>query len=44
MNKMEVELESTPTACIWYPKVDTKEGLLLVANDDYKIKLWNVNH
>lgn len=38
-----IEKESHPTACIWYPKVDTKEDLLLTANDDYKMKLWNVS-
>ena len=38
----KIELESRPTACIYYPKVDTKEDLLLTANDDYKMKLWNV--
>ena len=37
----EIEKESRPTACIWYPKVDTKEDLLLTANDDYKMKIWN---
>lgn len=36
-----VEMESIPTSCIWYPQVETKEGLLLVANDEYKMKLWN---
>lgn len=38
-----IEKESHPTACIWYPKVDTKEDLFLTANDDYKMKLWNVS-
>lgn len=37
----EIEKEARPTACIWYPKVDTKEDLLLTANDDYKMKIWN---
>ena len=36
-----VELESRPTACIWYPQLDSKEGLILTANDEYKMKLWN---
>ena len=36
-----VENEAVPTACIWYPKVDTKEDLLLTANNDYKMKIWN---
>ena len=36
-----VELEAHPTACIWYPPLDSKEGLILTANDEYKMKLWN---
>lgn len=36
-----IEKEARPTACILYPKVDTKEELLLTANDEYKMKLWN---
>lgn len=39
----KIEKESHPTACIWYPKVDTKEDLLLTVNDDYKMKIWNVS-
>ena len=38
-----IEQEAHPTACVWYPKVDTKEDLLLTANDDYKMKLWSVS-
>lgn len=41
VNMFEIEKEARPTACIWYPKVDTKEDLLLTANDDYKMKIWN---
>ena len=41
VNMFEIEKEAKPTACIWYPKVDTKEDLLLTANDDYKMKIWN---
>jgi hypothetical protein len=37
----KVELEAFPTACVWYPKVDTKEDLLLTANNEYKMKIWN---
>lgn len=37
----DIELESIPTACIWYPKIELKEGLILTANDEYKMKLWN---
>jgi len=36
-----IELEAYPTSCIWYPQIESKEGLLLVANDEYKMKLWN---
>ena len=43
MTMFKLEKESHPTACIWYPKVDTKEDLLLTANDDYKMKIWNVS-
>ena len=39
----KIEKEAHPSACIWYPKVDTKEDLLLTANDDYKMKIWNVS-
>jgi hypothetical protein len=41
INMFEIEKEARPTACIWYPKVETKEDLLLTANDDYKMKIWN---
>jgi hypothetical protein len=37
----DIELEATPTSCIWYPNIDLKEGLILTANDEYKMKLWN---
>ena len=37
----KIEQEAYPTACIWYPKKDSKEGLLLTANNDYKMKVWN---
>ena len=37
----KIELEAYPTSCIWYPNVDTKEDLLLTANNDYKMKIWN---
>jgi hypothetical protein len=38
----DIELEASPTACIWYPNnLDLKEGLILTANDEYKMKLWN---
>lgn len=43
MTMFKIEKEAHPTACIWYPKVDTKEDLLLTANDEYKMKIWNVS-
>jgi len=36
-----VEQEALPSCCIWYPKKDSKEDLLLTANDEYKMKVWN---
>lgn len=36
-----IEIEARPTSCIWYPGTDSKEGILLTTNDEYKIKLWN---
>lgn len=39
---MMIEQENIPTACIWYPTVDSKEDLLLTVNDVYKMKIWNV--
>ena len=36
-----IELESYPTACIQYPGDDSKESLIVTANDEYKMKLWN---
>jgi len=38
----KIERESSPTACIWYPKTESKEDLLLTVNDDYKMKIWNI--
>ena len=41
-NMFILEKEALPTACIWYPSaLDSKEGLLLTANNEYKMKLWN---
>lgn len=39
---MMIEQESIPTACIWYPTLDSKEDLLLTVNSAYKMKIWNV--
>lgn len=37
-----LEMEAFPTACIWYPSaLDSKEGLLMTTNNEYKMKLWN---
>lgn len=36
----EIEQESVPTSCIWYPINMYKENILLVSNSDYKVKLW----
>lgn len=38
----KIEHEIAPTACIWYPVNHLKEPILLVATEDYKLKLWNV--
>uniref|UniRef100_A0A7S3CT12 Cilia- and flagella-associated protein 251 n=1 Tax=Strombidium rassoulzadegani TaxID=1082188 RepID=A0A7S3CT12_9SPIT len=37
----KIEQEALPSSCIWYPKKDSKEGLLLTANNEYKMKIWN---
>lgn len=39
----QLEQESIPTACVWYPVNYLKEDVIVVANSDYKIKLWNVH-
>lgn len=39
----KIEQEAAPTACIWYPKTDQNQDLLLTANDEYKMKIWNVS-
>jgi len=41
LRHFKVEQEALPSSCIWYPKKDSKEGLLLTANDEYKMKVWN---
>ena len=41
ISHFKIEQEALPSACIWYPKKDSKEGLLLTANDEYKMKVWN---
>lgn len=37
----QIEQEASPTASIWYSKIDNQEDLLLTVNDEYKLKLWN---
>ena len=41
ISHFSIEQEAYPTSCIWYPKKDSKEGLILTANNDYKMKVWN---
>lgn len=36
-----IEQEALPSCCIWYPKKDSNEDLLLTTNDEYKMKVWN---
>ncbi|PCI26678.1 hypothetical protein COB52_05800 [Candidatus Kaiserbacteria bacterium] len=43
VNAFEIEQEARPSACIWYPKPDSKEDLLMTVNDDYKMKIWNIS-
>ena len=38
----KIETEARPTACLWYPVNYLKEDMIMIATDDYKIKLWNV--
>lgn len=40
-SQFKIEQEFHPSACIWYPVKDQKEGLLLTAISDYKMKVWN---
>jgi len=40
----EIEQETNPCACIWYPLNQFKEDCLLTVNEEYKIKLWNVSN
>ena len=40
---LRIETEAIPTACIWYPakREKSNEELILTANNEYKMKLWN---
>jgi WD40 repeat protein/Ca2+-binding EF-hand superfamily protein len=40
----QIEQETNPCACIWYPLNKFKEDCLLTVNEEYKIKLWNVSN
>ncbi|EEY64063.1 uncharacterized protein PITG_02583 [Phytophthora infestans T30-4] len=40
-----VELSAVPTACCWYPELrGVQEDLVIVANDEYKLKQWNTGN
>ncbi|KAG6975378.1 hypothetical protein JG688_00002456 [Phytophthora aleatoria] len=40
-----VELSAVPTACCWHPELrDVQEDLVIVANDEYKLKQWNTGN
>lgn len=39
---IEIEQSATPTCCFWHPVIDDlQEDLVVVMNDEYKIKSWN---
>jgi WD40 repeat protein len=39
-----VELDATPTACMWHPRgPEDREDLFVTVNSDYKFRLWNWN-
>ncbi|KAF1775875.1 WD40 repeat, conserved site [Phytophthora cactorum] len=40
-----VELSAVPTACCWHPELrGVQEDLVIVANDEYKLKQWNTGN
>uniref|UniRef100_K3WHW6 Cilia- and flagella-associated protein 251 n=1 Tax=Globisporangium ultimum (strain ATCC 200006 / CBS 805.95 / DAOM BR144) TaxID=431595 RepID=K3WHW6_GLOUD len=42
---VRIEQSATPTACCWHPEMKSlQEDLLLVANDEYKVKQWNTSN
>lgn len=42
---VKIEQSATPTACCWHPEMTgLQEDLVLVANDEYKIKQWNASN
>ena len=39
-----IELDSDPTACMWYPRgPNDREDLFVTANSDFKFRCWNWN-
>jgi len=44
VSKFQIEQEHNPTACIWYPVQNYREDILMTVNEEYKIKLWNVEN
>lgn len=42
-SRRRIEQLAYPTACIWMESAESKEPLLIVSNDEYKIKLWNTD-
>lgn len=38
----QIEQESNPISCVWYPINIYKEDCLLTVNDEYKIRLWQI--
>ncbi|KAH9123553.1 hypothetical protein AeMF1_005476 [Aphanomyces euteiches] len=40
-----IEQSATPTTCFWHPDMSgVHEDLIVVANDEYKLKQWNANN
>ena len=39
-----LELDATPTACMWHPRrPEDQEDLFVTVNSEYKFRLWNWN-
>lgn len=38
----QIEQESNPSSCVWYPINIYKEDCLLTVNEEYKIRLWQI--
>lgn len=42
---VRVEQTGTPTACLWHPELSSlREDLLIIANDEFKMKQWNTSN